>query len=218
MFTWRWAIPYRSGTFTVLDGSNSKMMRTWQQLWPNCRTRRFVELVPHTTTFNQGTQIEGFKLHVTHNNKPFTNRIRYAPEVASKPERLVKDLANVKTLAALLEEEYERVKRPLPEEKKVIPTDGAEEGTNGSDTAAHHEDAIMAEVEPQLQTEAEPDDDSEPKEKGSEAVERRIENIMNDLRESGTIDVNNEKELEEKRVSSYCFGIFLTCGTEAHSF
>jgi hypothetical protein len=51
-------------------------------------------------------KIEGFKLHVTHNVRPFVNRIRYAPEVASKPDRLEKDLANVKTLAVILEDEY----------------------------------------------------------------------------------------------------------------
>ncbi|KAK7061319.1 hypothetical protein R3P38DRAFT_2828809 [Favolaschia claudopus] len=49
--------------------------------------------------------IEGFKLHVTHNVKPFTNRMRYAPEVASRPDRMEKDLVNVKALAAKLEVE-----------------------------------------------------------------------------------------------------------------
>jgi hypothetical protein len=55
--------------------------------------------------FTDLLQVEGFKLHVTHNTKPFVNKIQYAPEVASKPERLEKDLANTKTLAALLGEE-----------------------------------------------------------------------------------------------------------------
>ncbi|KAG6855900.1 hypothetical protein C0991_004957, partial [Blastosporella zonata] len=48
-------------------------------------------------------QIEGFKLHVTHNQRAFVNRVRYAPEVASKPERIRKDLATAKELAGVLE-------------------------------------------------------------------------------------------------------------------
>ena len=41
-------------------------------------------------------KIEGFKLHVTHALRPFVNRARYTPEVASRPDRLLKDLANAK--------------------------------------------------------------------------------------------------------------------------
>ena len=44
-------------------------------------------------------QIEGFKLRLIHNIEPFTSRIRYAPEVASRPDRPAKDLATAKTLA-----------------------------------------------------------------------------------------------------------------------
>ena len=40
-----------------------------------------------------------------HNLRPFVNRIRYTPEIASKPHRLEKDLANAKILAGLLEDE-----------------------------------------------------------------------------------------------------------------
>jgi len=41
------------------------------------------------------------------------------------------------------------------------------------------------------------EDDPEPKESGSEAIERRIEKIMSDLREQGVVD---EKVMEAKKV------------------
>jgi len=43
-------------------------------------------------------QIEGLKLHLIHNHKPFTNRILFAPEVASRLDRLTKDLSDAKLL------------------------------------------------------------------------------------------------------------------------
>jgi ribosomal protein L22 len=52
------------------------------------------------------SQIDGFKLHVLHNKQPFKNRIRYAPEVASRPDILEKDLDRARTLLVRLEAEY----------------------------------------------------------------------------------------------------------------
>lgn len=46
------------------------------------------------------------------------------------------------------------------------------------------------------------DEEPEPRERGSDAVERRIEKVMTDLREQGVIDVNDEKAYEEKKVCS----------------
>ena len=66
---------------------------------------------------NFAAQIEGFKLHVAHITKPFVTRVRHTPEVASKPDRLVKDLENAKKLAALLEEEYMNLRRAKVDEK-----------------------------------------------------------------------------------------------------
>lgn len=45
------------------------------------------------------------------------------------------------------------------------------------------------------------DDYPEPKEKGSEAVERRIEKVMSELRDRNLVDVNDEKVYEEQKVS-----------------
>lgn len=120
------------------------------------------------------------------------NRIRYAPEVASRPDRLVKDLANAKILASLLEDEAARlrsVKLPLPPPAF----------TNGDDVGMKKEDADTTMASP-----ADEDEESEPKERGSDAVERRIEKVMTDLREQGVIDVNDEKAYEEKKVCSWC--------------
>jgi hypothetical protein len=106
---------------------------------------------------------------------------------------MVKDLANIKILTGLLEEEYERVRKP-PREKKVE-TDGAtEEGANGS---VPQEDTIMA--EPPQRTDSDAED--EPREKSGDVVERRIKKIMAELRESGTVDPDDEQEFDRRRVS-----------------
>lgn len=121
---------------------------------------------------------------MSHNTRPFVNRVRYVPEVASRPERIEKDLANVKILASILEEEYTALF------KYSIPStgdDGVE--TNGG---ARPVDVGM---------QADNEDDPVPREAGSEAVERRIEKIMEELREQCV----DEKMLEVKKVSRVCF-------------
>lgn len=133
-------------------------------------------------------QIEGFKLHVTHNLRPFVNKIRYAPEVASRPERLEKDLENVKVLAKILEDRAEELRLwkmppPAPPSK-----------TEGEDGKADAQDAEM--VPPTDDEEVEP----APKERGSEAVERRINKIMLDIKEQGVIDTSDEKAFDAKKV------------------
>ncbi|RDB17013.1 Serrate RNA effector molecule [Hypsizygus marmoreus] len=129
-------------------------------------------------------KIEGFKLHVTHNQRPFVNRIRYAPEVASRPERIQKDLATAKELAAVLEDQAAKLRQFKP------PPPATTEGAQPENQA----DATMAPPEPE-----EMEEEPEPKENGSDAVERRIEKIMADMREHGLIDVNDEKAYEEKK-------------------
>ncbi|KXN84225.1 hypothetical protein AN958_12878 [Leucoagaricus sp. SymC.cos] len=131
-------------------------------------------------------KIEGFKLHVSHVVKPFTNRVRYMPDVASRPERLAKDLANAKTLVTQLEEEDAKLRSMKISELTVKPKPNGE--------AKPEEDTAMA---PPESLEEEPEE--EPRERGSEGVERRIEKIMADLREQGLVDVNNEREYEEKK-------------------
>jgi len=137
-------------------------------------------------------QIEGFKLHLSHNLKPFTNRIRFAPEVASRPDRLTKDLANAKTLASLLEDEYDRIRRPPPHDD-APPQDGALDLSAQSGPA---DDALMTDGS----LGQDPEEDA-PKSRGSEAVERRIEKVISDLKESGAADVMNGGEFEARKVS-----------------
>lgn len=121
------------------------------------------------------------------------NRIRYAPEVASRPDRLAKDLANARALATILEEEAAKLRSarfPLPPSPV----------NNGDDAEVKKEDTDA--------TMAAPDDENEepePKERGSDAVERRIEKIMADFREQGVINVNDEKAYEEKKVCLLTF-------------
>jgi hypothetical protein len=129
-------------------------------------------------------KIEGFKLHITHNVRPFVNRIRFAPEVASRPERIAKDLANVKVLATILEEEAAMLRKWRPPPPAVDKTNAAPEG---ADVAMAAPESVDGEDEP------------EPDEKGSDAVERHIERVMNDLREQGLVDPNDEKAYEAKK-------------------
>jgi uncharacterized protein YdhG (YjbR/CyaY superfamily) len=48
---------------------------------------------------------------------------------------------------------------------------------------------------------ASPDDhELEPKESGTDAVERRIEKVMAEMRDQSLIDINDEKTYHEKKV------------------
>ena len=134
-------------------------------------------------------QIEGFELHVAHITKPFVTRTRHTPDVASKPDRLVKDLENAKKLAAILEEEYMNLRKARIDVKQ---NGDASADANG-ETEVPNEDAAMGDV-------VDADDDPEPREMGSEAVERHIEKVMADLQEQGAVDTSDEKALEAKRV------------------
>lgn len=127
-------------------------------------------------------KIDGFKLHVTHNLKPFVNRIRYTPEVASRPERLEKDLANARKLASILEEESARL-RAARVDSMVPAKDASMEG----------DEQVNRELD------AEDDDEPEPKESGSEAVERRIGKVMCDLQDQGLVNPNDEQVFEAKK-------------------
>lgn len=62
------------------------------------------------------------------------------------------------------------------------------------------------------------DDDLESKENGSDAVERRIEKIMFDMRDHGLIDVNDEKAYEEKKVKQLLLSVSLTNSLILFSF
>ena len=125
---------------------------------------------------------------MSHITKPFTSRIRFAPEVASKPDRLSKDLENAKALAATLEAEYETLRKMKVETKPETNGDATENGTSQpADVAMTDADGESAE-------------DAEPLERGSDAVERRIEKIMAELREQNVLDFSDEKAVEARRV------------------
>ena len=115
--------------------------------------------------------------------KPCVNRVRYVPEVASRPDRIEKDLANVKILASILEEEYVTLYK-------------SSASSTGGDSMETDGDGRPEGVGVQVDNE----DDSVPREAGSEAVERRIEKIMRELCEQGV----DEKVLEVKKVSRVC--------------
>ena len=122
--------------------------------------------------------------------RPFVNRVRYTPEVASKPDRLVKDLANLKILAGILENEAASLRR-----LKLVKDPTINEGTTDE---ANITDSI---------TGIDADNDPEPKESGSDAIERRVEKVMGDLRDQHLVDVRNEKAYELKKVGGRIFAL-----------
>jgi len=104
---------------------------------------------------------------------------------------LEKDLANAKTLARILEEEYAALRKyKVPVNSKDGPIDAAAENGEGvqQDVAMMESEVVEDDVE-----------DMEPKENGSAAVERRIEKVMAELRESGVLDASDE-EVERRKV------------------
>lgn len=95
---------------------------------------------------------------------------------------MVKDLGNAKALAALLEDEYLKLRQ--------TPTASTINGASEANGDSEQPDAHMVEHS----------EDTEPKERGSEAVERRIEKVLAELRDHGLLDPNDEKAMEERRV------------------
>ncbi|KAF9019282.1 hypothetical protein BDZ89DRAFT_1103455 [Hymenopellis radicata] len=132
------------------------------------------------------TKIEGFKLHVSHNTRPFTSRVRCAPEVASKPDRLEKDLANAIALASLYEEQAAQLRQMKIHEHPKLPVYYSVE--EGPQTAAIDLPELPAEEE-----------EEDPTEKGADAIERRVEKIMADMRDQGILDMNDEAAVAAKK-------------------
>lgn len=158
-------------------------------------------------------QIEGFKLHVSHSTRPFSARARYAPEGSLRPERVSKDLSAVKKLASVLEDEAaELLKLPdsLPEPRNLprskggeLPDDEKPEETAGGDDAPKPaEDKAKPQAEPM----ALDDRDHPPRNRGSVAVEERLEKLFVELEakgphaDGGDEDAASKKVLEEKKV------------------
>ena len=115
------------------------------------------------------------------------NKIRFTPEVASKPDRIAKDLGNAKILAEILEDEASRVCTA-----KVPSLNAPKVDSEGTQSTEQPDTGMLP---PDME-----DEEPEPLERGSAAVERRIEKVMADLRDQGLIDINDEKAYEEKKV------------------
>ncbi|KAI0080659.1 hypothetical protein K474DRAFT_1657465 [Panus rudis PR-1116 ss-1] len=133
-------------------------------------------------------KIEGFKLHVAHITKPFTSRTRYTPEAASRPDRTEKDLANAKALARILEDEYVALLKAKAEAKAK-----AESTEQSADANGTSQDAPATELGDDQE------EDPEPRERGSDAVERRIEKVISDMKEHGLFEDLDENEVQAKR-------------------
>ena len=115
--------------------------------------------------------------------------------MASRPERLVKDLSNVKKLASILEDEAQVLRNMSI--KQLVPAESKDAKSEGDQV-----DVAMADPD---------DDDPEPKEKGSDAVERRIEKVMSELCDQGLVDVHDEKAYEAKKVRLISMSILKGC-------
>ncbi|VDC04076.1 unnamed protein product [Peniophora sp. CBMAI 1063] len=141
-------------------------------------------------------KIDGFKLHVIHNTQPFRNKVRYTPEAASRPERIFADLANVRALAAKLDADY-RHHRRLP----ARPADAGEDWEKSAmEEWASKKEGEGAETEDIKMEGAEgEEEDPLPIESGAEAVEKRVEIVMMDLKEAGKVDEADEKAYELKK-------------------
>lgn len=68
------------------------------------------------------------------------------------------------------------------------------EGGDEANGDASNVDVVMTEAAGAV------DEDPEPKERGSRAVERRIEKVMADLCDQGLVDLTDEKAMEQKKV------------------
>ncbi|KAF5393854.1 hypothetical protein D9757_000439 [Collybiopsis confluens] len=136
----------------------------------------------------QDRKIEGFKLHVSHTTKPFVNKIRIAPDVASKPDRMEKDLAKASILAGLLEEEAAVLRKIKPGRDDALPKPEGEDTLMDSNNTDNGDGDLDGE-----------EDEEEPPERGSDAVDRRIEKILADMRDQGLVDPGDEEAYEAKK-------------------
>jgi hypothetical protein len=113
---------------------------------------------------------------------------------------LEKDLENAKVLASLLEEQAAKLRAYQPSTTSGEKANGGVSDSNG--------DATMASPE---------DDDPEPKERGTDAVERRIDKIMTDLKDQGLVNVSDEKAYHMKKVGIVICSFCLQCSRHLFS-
>lgn len=137
--------------------------------------------------------------------------MRYAPDVGSRPERIAKDLEQAKKLALVLEEEYERVRTFKPE--KAPPKDGKDGVESAADPGSDQQNGKSDSV-PDVRTDGDVlmaesyAEDDAPREKGTEAIDRRLKKIFEELPEPAN-DIDSRAQ-KLKKVCA-CFGVQL-CG------
>lgn len=120
-------------------------------------------------------------MHVLHNKQPFKNRVRYAPEVASRPDILQKDLERARTLLVHLEAEYYALRklRILSRDEVITLPEGP-----------LREDVVtLAEGEGDR-------DDVEPSRSTLSAVDQRIERVLAEIPQDGL----DEDDLKIRKV------------------
>lgn len=103
------------------------------------------------------------------------------------PDRIEKDLATIKVLAALLEDQAAALRKFTVKKIAREPELREEHQPNA--------DGDVSIPAPEL------DEEEEPNERGSDAVDRRVEKIMSDLREQNLVDINDERAYENRKVS-----------------
>ena len=119
-----------------------------------------------------------------------------------------KDLANVKALAIILENEYSQLRTAkIPPAGAAIVLPPSENAAENAEKTEPTDGDVKMEEEQQPPADEEPE--PEPRESGSAAVERRVEQLLSDLRESGALDGDNEKALEAKKVRIYFLQLFV---------
>lgn len=101
-----------------------------------------------------------------------------------------------------MEDEYYELRKtripPFVPPKEKTDTEGAgENGEANAEPPSPSQDVAMPDVNGEVEEDPE---DPEPKMRGTEAVEKRIEKVIQELQESGTVDVNDEVEFGIKKV------------------
>lgn len=94
-----------------------------------------------------------------------------------------KDLANVKALTSLLEEQAAALRKP---------------SKNGENSEQNGQNGDVQMSPPPEKNET--DQQEEQKESGIEAIERRVEKVMADLAEKHLLDTSNDESLQLKKV------------------
>ncbi|KAG8963969.1 hypothetical protein FRC03_002400 [Tulasnella sp. 419] len=110
-----------------------------------CGWIRFADDIDVADTVAKLTDIkvDGFRLQVTHSTRPFVSKARVAPSIASQPERVIKDLENMRKLAVILEHEA----ATLAQREKAQGFSQEGEGTNDEPDRGRGRQAVERQIE-----------------------------------------------------------------------